>query len=66
MKGTTTRLITIKECPWLHKHIPEGTTVFQYFGCTYGCIEKGGVAVTDVDGKIPFYEIPANAVRFEK
>jgi hypothetical protein len=43
-----------------------GDTVYQFWGCTYGCISPGGVAVTrNPSGDYPFFEVPANAVKWE-
>lgn len=61
-KLITTRKVTKEECPWLDKDIEEGSTVYEYFGCTYGCISSG-IAVSAVDGVDPFFEIPHDAAR---
>jgi len=63
MKVTTTREITTKECPWLRQDIPAGSTFFEYLGRTYGAVSATGIAVSVSEGKRPFFEIPANAVK---
>lgn len=45
----------------LHRDFREGEEVYLYQGPTYGCISHNGVACS-VDGNLPFFELPKNAV----
>ena len=56
------RDVTRAECPWLGTRIEEGTRVYPYKGCTYGCV-GAGVAVTLVRDKTPFFELPRDALK---
>ena len=38
--------------------LPKGSIVFEYGGCTYGCISSNGIAVTLKPDKTPFFEVP--------
>lgn len=58
---TVTRSVPKKECPWLDRDIEVGEKVYEYLGCTYGCISSGQ-AVSFEPGKTPFFEIPRNAL----
>lgn len=62
MKLVTNRLVSRAECSWLDDDVPQGTVVFEYFGCTYGCISPRGTAVTLVADTTPFFELPSNAL----
>lgn len=57
-----TRDVTKDECFWLEKTIKQGTLVYKYNGYTYGCISYSGIAVTLKENKLPFIEIPCNAI----
>lgn len=59
----TTREVTQEECPWLDADIPAGTTLWSYSGHTYGCVSSGGVAVVAKAAEVPFFELPADALR---
>lgn len=39
-----------------------GDLVYEYLGCTYGCIGEGGEAVSRNPGKDPFEEVPEDAI----
>ena len=59
----TIRKITKEECSWLKNDIEAGTTVYPYYGPTYGAIGFGEIAVTLVEkNKTPFTAMPANSV----
>jgi len=60
-KGILNRDVTQKECRWLDEDLKEGTIVYQFFGCTYGCVDSG-VPVTLEQDKTPFNEVPWDAV----
>ncbi len=60
------RDISIEECPWLQDDLFKGMTVYEYTGCTYGCITRKGIAVTEEDNGTPFFEVPINAIYKEK
>lgn len=62
MEKILNRDVTTQECDWLDEEIKKGTTVYEFHGCTYGCVSPGGVAVTLEDGKAPFFEIPADSI----
>lgn len=36
--------------------------VYSYSGCTYGVISWKGIAVTEKDGVLPFFEVEKTAV----
>lgn len=36
----TTRTVTTYECNWLKNDIPEGSTLFEYTGQTFGCVNN--------------------------
>lgn len=57
----TNRDITTGECPWLDEDIKKGTVVYEYEGCTYGCIGKG-MACTLIEGEDPFFELPIDCL----
>lgn len=56
----TIRDVTKEECHWLEQDIPAGTEVFEYHGCTYGCV-GAGIACTVEKDKTPFFELPRSA-----
>lgn len=64
-RGVLNRKVTRKECPWLGRDLPKGKKVYEYDNYTYGCIDSGGIAVTDKPETTPFYEIPENSVDFD-
>jgi hypothetical protein len=55
------RDVTREECYWLKTTFKKGDKVHRFTGVTYGCISYSGVACS-VDGKNPFFELPANAL----
>lgn len=61
-RGSLTRNVTKKECPWLERDLPSGKEVYEYDGHTYGVISPSGVAVSDKPDTTPFYELPADSV----
>lgn len=42
----------------------EGDTLYRYDDPTYGCITDTGMAVSMKRGETPFFEVPADAVRY--
>lgn len=40
----------------------KGDTVFRYSGCTYGCISGDGMAMCEVEGEGPFFQMPRDAL----
>lgn len=64
-KGVLNRNVTRKECPWLDEDINLGTTVYKYYGPTYGCIDDG-IPVTLLSDKTPFMEVPEDSVDWER
>ena len=46
-------------------HLRKGKVVYCYIGDTDGVIGIGGVAVTDRRGKLPYYEVPRDAVKWD-
>lgn len=58
---TVTRDVTKKECRWLDEDVPAGTTVYEYWGFTYGCVGSGK-AVSREPGEEPFFELPRDAL----
>jgi hypothetical protein len=61
-KGILNRDVTIEECYWLNEDLKEGTVIYRYLDCTYGCISSEGVAVTLKENEDPFMEVPWDAV----
>jgi hypothetical protein len=57
-----TRNVTKKECVWLDRTFKKGEIVYEYFGCTYGCISWKGRAFTKEENETPFFELPNDAV----
>jgi hypothetical protein len=64
-KGRLSRQVTTEECHWLRKNLEKGKVVHEFKGCTYGCISSG-IAVSDKPDETPFYEIPRDAVEWDK
>lgn len=60
-KLKVTRKVTQEECDWLDEDIEEGTVVYEYSGCTYGCCGDGR-PVTMEPGQTPFFEMPEDAL----
>ena len=56
------RDVTPEECPWLEKTIRKGEVVYEFMGCTYGCIGSGE-AVSSKAGENPFFELPRAALQ---
>jgi len=46
-------------------YLCKGKVVYRYTGKTGGIIGKRGVAVTDKANKLPFYEVPRDAVDWD-
>ena len=64
-KGVINKNLTKKRYPYLSEDIKKGKVVYEYHGNTYGVISSSGIAVTDSPGKIPFYEVPRDAVTWD-
>jgi hypothetical protein len=62
MRFTLKRDVTKKECHWLDEDMKKGSFVYRYDDYTYGLISPGGVAVTLIDGELPFFELPFDAL----
>ena len=62
-RGILTRDLTEQESS---EDIKKGAVVYRFGGCTYGCIGRNGIAVSDKPDEYPFYEIPKNAVNWEE
>ena len=58
-----TREVTKKECDWLDRTFVTGETVYEYNGCTYGCISHSGNAFTLEKDETPFFELPKDSVK---
>jgi hypothetical protein len=57
------RTLTTKECHWLPRDLPVGTTIYPYTKPTYGCISRTGEAVSLTgENQDPFIEVPADAI----
>jgi hypothetical protein len=54
--------VTSKECHWLERTYLQGEIVYRYYGTTFKCIGKNGFAFCKAIDKIPFFELPKNAV----
>ncbi len=59
------RTVTKEECDWLDQNLPQGTELYLYEGCTYGCISETGVAVTREPDTTPFFEVPTVAISYQ-
>lgn len=57
-----TRDVTPEECEWLDETIKSGSTVYRFYGATYGCIGSGVAVTFNEDGHNPFFEIPRDAL----
>lgn len=64
-QGMLNRNVTKKECYWLDEDLLKGTVVYEYGGCTYGCISSNGIAVTKKPDKAPFFEVPLDAITWK-
>jgi hypothetical protein len=68
MKLRMTRTIDEREQPWMAdeyatvKMVEEGSVVYEYTACTYGCISSDGIAVSFEPGQTPFFQVPRDAV----
>ena len=62
MRLILVRDVSVNECPWLERPFKKGEVVFFYDRPTYGCISEKGVAVTEVENKTPFFELPMSAL----
>ncbi len=56
-----TRDVLQSEYKHLQRDFKKGDIVYLYNGNTYRCIGESGVACT-IDGKLPFFELPKNAL----
>lgn len=63
------RLRIIREVPWPEWHhsplaaeIKPGAVVWEFLGCTYGCIAVSEIAVSLESGTTPFWGVPGDAV----
>ncbi len=57
------KYISKKEHCWLEFPLKVGQILYEYGGCTYGCVSFMGVAVTKSPNKTPFFEVPANHIK---
>jgi hypothetical protein len=64
------RLRIVAEIPWPAWHLvplpaefKPGRIVWEYLGCTYGCMSGDEVAVSLQPGKAPFYGVPLGALK---
>lgn len=62
MKLQLIRDVTQSECHWLSRDFKKGEVLYEYTGCTYGCITPDGIACS-LDGEIPFFELPESALK---
>lgn len=65
MKYRVSRDVTRAECSWLDADVQAGKVVFEYQGCTYGCISPAGRAVSLVPDTTPFFELPIDALELQ-
>lgn len=69
LQGVITRDVTCAECPWLGAtadgDLHTGDIVYRYDEHTYGCITDKGIACSRVPNAHPFFEVPANAVKWK-
>jgi len=62
MKYKLKRNVTKNEFHWLDRDFLKGEIVYRYNGSTYGCCTRNGVACTLGKEKIPFFELPKDAL----
>ena len=62
MKYKLNRDVTQEECFWLKRDREKGEIVYEYNGCTYGCITNAGIACTEEYNKTPFFELPKDCL----
>lgn len=56
------RDVTRKKFGWLTRDYKKGEVVYEYNGCTYGCIGSGGKAFSEKPNTAPFFELDLNCV----
>ncbi len=56
------REINRNECPWLERTYFPGELVYKYNGPTYGCVARSALAVTELENKIFFFQVPKDSV----
>lgn len=67
MRGILNRDVTRDECHWLPTTMIKGTHVYDFVGCTYGCIRPSGIPIRFADtDDAPFLEVPADSVDWDK
>ena len=54
--------LTRDECFWLTRDLKAGEEFIIYKGFTYRCISRKGIAVTELNEKGPFFEVPLSAI----
>ena len=48
---------------YLHRDVKEGETFYTFSRPVYGSVDwDSGIALSETDGKYPFFEFPADAV----
>lgn len=57
-----TRDIPLRESHWLDREYKKGELVYLFYGSTYGCISKTGLACTFNPGEGPFVQLPKDAI----
>jgi hypothetical protein len=60
-KYKITRYLNQSEYPWLDEETKQGAIMYDFHGCTYGCIGDGIALTFDSAGGNPFIEIPYDA-----
>ena len=67
MKFRLNRDVTKEECHWLDRDFKKDEEVYEFYGCTYGCIGNTGTACSLKEGyKEEFFELPENALEIIK
>ncbi len=52
-----------EEHNYADRAVKEGEYLFTFIGATYGCVDDcGGIALSEVEGKYPFFEFPRDAI----
>ena len=56
------RDVTREEFGWIERDYKMGEIIYEYTGCTYGCIGKHGKAFSEKPNRTPFFELPPDCV----
>ncbi len=62
-KYTLTRdVLRTDDGSYADKDYFKGDIIFKYSGCTYGCVSDDGMAMCEIEGEGPFFQMPRDAL----